>query len=258
MFKSLNNPIAFIDSGIGGLSLLSECITRYPAHYIYIADTKYMPYGNKSTEFLLKRRSILTSFAQSQHSSSVVYACNTLCTLNQPIVSSSSFKNIIITDQLINNALKQTNNNRIGIIGTSQTINSNYFLNAITYHSNKTFVYQSACPILAEAIEQQSDADVLKELIKHYLDPVLKEEVDTLILACTHYPLIKDMFKHIVPGLNIICNDATIIKDVYFPAIKASSITVYTSGDSKQLINALTHYVPRLVPFVETIISIDI
>ncbi len=252
-----NNPIAFIDSGIGGLSLLSECITAYPAHYIYIADNKYMPYGNKSIEFLLERKQILISFVQSHNSSSVVYACNTLCTLDQQL-NVTTLKQISIIDQLIDKALQQTKTNRIGIIGTQQTIESNHFPDKIKQKNNEIHVIQQACPELAPAIEQQLPNNKLTELVHGYLTDLVPYNIDTLILGCTHYTLIKNIFTKIVPNIKLIYNDARTVKDIYIPAIIAPSICIFTTGNKHQIEKAVAYYLPRIMPFVENIISIEI
>ncbi len=252
-----NNPIAFIDSGIGGLSLLSECVFTYPNNYIYIADTHYMPYGNKSTQFLQERRQILTSFAQSQKSSYIVYACNTLCTLDKE-PNLTSLQQIDIVDQLVDKALQQTKNNRIGIIGTQQTIASNHFKEKIKHKSNDVYIQQQGCPDLAQAIELQADSNRLEQLVHYYLSNILKQDIDTLILGCTHYPLIKDIFSTLAPDLKLIYNDAQMIKDVFAPAVIAPSIDIFTTGNKNNIATAIAHYLPRLKPFIGKIGRINI
>ncbi len=190
-------PIGVFDSGLGGLTVLKEIITLMPAeHTVYFGDTGRTPYGSKSPETIIKYALQIARFLQSQHIKMLVIACNTasaraykaVCDLMKiPVVE-------VITPGA-QAAVQGTINRKIGVIGTRATIESDVYVNAIRHFAGPDMqIIQQACPLFVSLAEEGWwHHAVTRSIADVYLQALKQAQVDTLVLGCTHYPLLKDV-----------------------------------------------------------------
>lgn len=202
-----SQTIGVIDSGIGGLSILNTLITLAPHHrFIYVADAAHLPYGQKSTEYLIERATRITRYFQKQGIVTIFVACHTLSATALPLLK-KLFPTVTYIDMApatTEKALKTTRNKRIGIMATTATIESHMHKKLLENTDSTVSTFEQACPLFVPLIEQQASPQELKVAIQVYLKPLLMENVDTIILGCTHYPFIQDQLQQEAPGITFI------------------------------------------------------
>lgn len=194
-------PIGVFDSGIGGLTVVRQLHRVLPREdLIYLGDTARVPYGSKSPGTVVRFACEDTRFLLRQNVKAVVVACNTasawaLQTLEREF--SVPIFGVILPG--VRMALKKTRNQRIGIIGTNATIRSQAYTRAILARVDDAEVFARACPLLVPLVEEGwTEHAVTAAVLREYLDPLLRRKIDTLVLGCTHYPLLKKMIGQIV------------------------------------------------------------
>ncbi len=205
--------IGIFDSGIGGLSVARTYLSDPTANIIYIADTANMPYGVKSPEHIQQISSTIVKFLHQHNVDLIVIACHTASILAGTFIKKhySQIPLITINDTIIPQALAATNNDSIGIIATKATIQSNVYRKALLAHNKKLRIFEQACPRLAPSIEQYFDKpDIIRNIIDIYLHRILTANIDTLILGCTHYALIKDIIHSYAPNISLVLPDETL------------------------------------------------
>lgn len=188
-----NRPIGIFDSGFGGLTVMSAINKILPNEsIIYFGDTAHVPYGSKSRNTVLKFSKDISSFLVKNNIKMLVIACNTasafaLSTLKKELTVPVTG----VIEPGAKAAIEATKNNKIGIIGTEGTISSNAYLKAIKKISPKADIYQQACPLFVPLVEEGwNEGKVTDEIVKYYLKSLLSKKVDTIVLGCTHYPLL--------------------------------------------------------------------
>ncbi|HOK41267.1 MAG TPA: glutamate racemase [bacterium] len=193
--KNSEKPIGIFDSGLGGLTVAKAINDLLPAeNLIYFGDTARLPYGTKSPETVKKFSLEITEFLVSKNIKMLVIACNTSSSYALDIISETVKIPVIgvILPGVIK-AIRMTKNNNIGVIGTTATINSNVYSNLIRKYKSDCKVFSIACPLFVPLIEEGwINKKVTNEIIKEYLSPLKEAKIDTLILGCTHYPLLKN------------------------------------------------------------------
>lgn len=204
-----DKPIGVFDSGIGGLSVLSQ-LTRFMPNekYIYLGDTARVPYGNKSVETVKQYAEECTNFLLKKEVKLIVVACNTVSSLALDSVKklARDIPVIGMISPASTAALRTTINKNIGVIGTRATIGSNSYADRIHKLSNEDVnVFSQACPLFVPIVEEGMIKHPASKLIaKEYLNPLLEKNIDTLVLGCTHYPLLKNLFTEIIPDIELI------------------------------------------------------
>lgn len=205
-----NQPIGVFDSGIGGLSVLKQLIRFLPnENFVYLGDTARVPYGNKSIETVKFYAKQCTEFLIKHEVKLIVTACNTVSSVALEVVKKTAGSKIPVIGMIepaAEAALRQTNNKTIGIIGTRATINSYAYSNSIeTLSDEKIKVFSQACPLFVPIVEEGMIRHPASKMIaEEYLESLKKEKIDSLILGCTHYPLMADLFREIIPGISLI------------------------------------------------------
>jgi len=206
---NIDNPIGVFDSGIGGLSVLKQFVRFLPYEkYVYLGDTARVPYGNKSDETVKRYSAECTEFLISKEVKLIIVACNTASSVALDVVKQMSNVPVIgMINPAARAALQETRNGRIGIIGTRATINSNSYSKAI-YELNKNEnvkVLSQACPLFVPIVEEGWIRHKATRIIaEEYLENLKNENIDTLILGCTHYPLLSQLISEILPGVSLI------------------------------------------------------
>lgn len=196
-----NQAIGVFDSGIGGLTVVRALMERLPfENIIYFGDTARVPYGIKSVETINRYALQITEYLLKKDVKLLIVACNTMAAVAyQAIRDLSPVPVLEVIGAGASNAVSQTRNKTIGVIGTPATINSNAYARAIHLLDRDIRVFSQACPLFVPLVEEgwlEHEATRLAAL--EYLKPVMAEGIDTLVLGCTHYPLLKPLFQDIV------------------------------------------------------------
>ncbi|MCX8010152.1 MAG: glutamate racemase, partial [Ignavibacteria bacterium] len=202
MFTSIQQkPIGIFDSGIGGLTVVKEIINLLPnENLIYFGDTARVPYGNKSNE-TIKHYSIQnTKFLLHHNVKMIVVACNSASSIALDVVSNYTDIPVIgVIKPGALSAVANTKNKRIVVIGTHATISNKAYEKEITNLNGNVQVMGKACPLFVPIVEEGWQNNEIAFLTaKEYLAPLKKFYFDTLILGCTHYPLLKKVIQRVV------------------------------------------------------------
>ncbi len=202
-------PIGVFDSGAGGLSVLKQFIRFLPYEsYIYLGDTARVPYGNKSEETVKRYARECTKFLVDKGVKLIVAACNTVSSVAMDSVREMTDLPVIgMIDPAAGASLRETVTKKIGVIGTRATINSGAYTTAINELADgePVKVFSQACPLFVPIVEEGwIRHPATKMIAEEYLADFKKEGVDTLVLGCTHYPLMGQLFMEIMPGISLI------------------------------------------------------
>ncbi|NRA22673.1 MAG: glutamate racemase [Oceanospirillaceae bacterium] len=195
-----NHPIGIFDSGVGGLSVAAHIHRELPFEsLIYVADSGFAPYGDKSTQFIEQRCQEICQFLVQQQVKAIVVACNT-ATVSCITELRARFKLPIIgMEPGIKPALQLTKTGIIGVLATEQTVRSGAVNRLIFRFSDSSKVLVQGCPGLVELVEQANcDSPSLMTLLEGYLQPLLIKGVDTIVIGCTHYAFLISMIQDIV------------------------------------------------------------
>lgn len=189
--------IGVFDSGVGGLTVVKEIFKVLPEYQIvYFGDTAHLPYGTKSKEAIERYSLASLQFLLNQGAKVIVIACHTASSLAADTLR-KKFPKVPIFDVVepgIKQALGITKNKRIGIIGTSATIRSKSHEKALLSLNPGVEVTSKACPLFVPLVEEGwLKRPETKKIARYYLRPLKLKQIDTLILACTHYPLLYDI-----------------------------------------------------------------
>ncbi|MEE9542832.1 MAG: glutamate racemase [Thermodesulfobacteriota bacterium] len=203
-----NNPIGIFDSGLGGLTVLSELTKLLPAEdTIYLGDTAHVPYGTKSSETVTRYSLEIADFLSGLGIKLLVVACNTASAyaidrltevLDIPVIG--------VIEPGARKAVDTTTSGKIGIIGTEGTIRSKAYTEAIKEIDPVIQVHSKACPLFVSLAEEGFLDNTIAELTaKEYLAEFGRLDIDTLVLGCTHYPLLKGVIsKTLGAGVRLI------------------------------------------------------
>lgn len=200
-----NNPIGICDSGIGGLTVAKEIIKSLPSeNIIYLGDTARVPYGVRDKETITRFAIDLIRFLINKNVKAIVVACNTISATCLPELQNISPVPVIgVIKPTVNEVINNSKAKIIGIIGTRATVNSNNYEMEIKKLNDKTVVFSQACPLLVPLAEEGfTNHPSTKIIIQEYLEIFKDKKIDTLILGCTHYPILKNTIQEVV-GENI-------------------------------------------------------
>lgn len=202
--------IGVFDSGAGGLTVAKELIQQLPYEdIIYFGDTARVPYGIKSKETVIRFSIENILFLLKKDVKLICVACNTVSSLALPVIKSHFRVPIVgVITPGVREAVYATRNKRIGVIGTKGTIKSRTYENEIKHLDNQVKVTAVACPLFVPFVEEGwLSGNVVLEVANSYLKPLKEAKVDTVILGCTHYPLLKHVIKEIM-GENVTLIDS--------------------------------------------------
>jgi len=196
-----NVPVGIFDSGVGGLTVAREIIRQLPdERFVYFGDTARLPYGTKSKSTIVKYSNQVIRFLKTQKVKAIVIACNSASAyaleevekeIDIPIIGVIKAGAIMST--------QATKNGRIGIIGTEATVNTGVYSALIKAEHPEFEVFSKACPLLVSLVEEGWLQDsVTYEIASRYLKELKEKQIDTLILGCTHYPLIRKVIGQIM------------------------------------------------------------
>ncbi len=235
-------PIGIYDSGVGGLSVLSEVIKELPHEdVIYLADTARVPFGGRSHDEIMKINHEILNFFVKQGVKLVIIACGTSSAIAYPKIKDEyKIPMVSMIEPGVRAALAATKNKRVGVIATQNTVDSSAFQNAILTHDDTVRVIAEACPLFVPLIEGGFiEAEETKTVAREYLDPLVKIDVDTLILGCTHYPHLKKVLGGIIkaelidPAVEVVKEARDILVRLHMlkKASTPANYTYYTTAE---------------------------
>lgn len=198
-----SKPIGIFDSGIGGLTVLKEIFKQLPGEStVYLGDTARVPYGIRSPETVTRYSFENTRFLFSKEIKMIVIACNTASSVSlEPVRSSFSVPVIGVIEPGAKAAVAATRNKKIGVIGTEATIKSNSYAKAILNIDRSIEVFGVACPLFVPLVEEGwTDGKIAEMTADKYLREIKQNDIDTLVLGCTHYPLLKGILSQVMGG----------------------------------------------------------
>ncbi|TCV85374.1 glutamate racemase [Sulfurirhabdus autotrophica] len=205
-----SKAIGVFDSGVGGLTVVRALMERLPFEdIIYFGDTARVPYGVKSVETISHFTTQIAEFLLQKQVKVLIIACNTMAAVAAQVVRDLSPVPVLdVIDAGALGALADTRSRKVGVIGTPTTINSNAYARAIHQYEPDVRIFSQACPLFVPLVEEGwLDHPVTRLTAQEYLKPVLAENIDTLVLGCTHYPLLKSLLQDVV-GKSIILVDS--------------------------------------------------
>lgn len=207
-----NRPIGIFDSGVGGLTVFKELRALLPnENLIYFGDTARVPYGGKSAEVIARFSSEILDFLKLQNIKMVVVACNTASALAlNKLKAQTELPVIGVIEPGVRAAIKAAKSDIIGVIGTKGTIASQAYQGRLERYKPSIKVLARPCPLLVPLVEENlHDSDIAKLTIDKYLKAFKGIGLDTLILACTHYPLLKPLINEFFEGCVTLVDSAT-------------------------------------------------
>jgi glutamate racemase len=262
----LNKPIGVIDSGVGGLTVAREIMKQLPKEeIIYLGDTKRCPYGPRPFEEVRAYTWELIDFLLEQGIKMLVIACNTAtAAVLDEAKKRLSIPVLGVIHPGARSALKATQNNHVGVIGTSGTINSGAYKNALQQIRSDVIVESLACPLFVPLVEQgKLSGEETLNAVSETLYPLKDVSIDTLILGCTHYPLLRPVIQKVMGDhIKLICSGAETAREV--SVILDHSGLLNTKGnkpshrflataESSQFLEIANHWLNKKIDKVECI-----
>lgn len=263
-----NSAIGVFDSGIGGLTAVKELIKLLPnENIIYLGDTARVPYGTRSPQTIQKYAAQNFRFLKSFNIKMIIAACGTVSSVlsTMPSYSDGDCLNGFFYTGVIRPAaqaaVSATKNKKIGVIGTDATVRSQSYKSLIQSIIPGAEVYQKACPMFVPLVENgytQRDCIPCVEIAKEYLTPLKEAGIDTLILGCTHYPIISDVIADIMgSGVKLISSGGEAGR--YAKAVLAEnellsrrqekgSITLYCTDSAELFCKNAEHFLDGITP----------
>jgi glutamate racemase len=208
MVMPTSAPVGVFDSGIGGLTVAHEVIRQLPHESVlYFGDTARVPYGPKSPDTVRRYSREIAGFLRDQGVKSIVIACNT-ATAHALTVLRDEFDMPVIgvVEPGARAAVSVTTGGRIGVIGTVGTIKSGAYERAIRALNPDVFITARACPLFVPLVEEGwTNHEATRLIAREYLEPLVAADIDTLVLGCTHYPLLKPLLREVLgPDVRLI------------------------------------------------------
>ena len=239
-------PIGVFDSGVGGLTVVRALMERLPLESIvYFGDTARVPYGVKSVTTIEHFSAQITDYLLRRDVKMLIIACNTMAAVAAHVVRRLA-RDIPVLDVIeagARAAVSGSSGRRIGVIGTPTTINSNAYARRMHELDPTVRVYSQACPLLVPLVEEGwLDHAVTRLTAQEYLRPVLAEEVDSLVLGCTHYPLLKPLLRDVAGPQVRLIDSALTTAELAAQCLQQSGLTRAGGGP------AVYHFVVSDVP----------
>ena len=239
-------PIGIFDSGIGGLTVLKEVLKMLPSEdTLYLGDTARLPYGTKSEETVIKYSIENTRFLLKYDIKLLIVACNTASAVSLPVLRKQfSIPIVGVIEAGARAAVRATKNGKVGIIGTDTTISSSAYTKAIKSVSPDIDTTGQPCPLFVPLVEEGwIDDDITLSVAERYLGPLKNKDIDTLVLGCTHYPLLKGVIQKVMgSGVTLIDSaeeTAIEVKDVLTQLIPNPTLPPFNKGAGLPLLRSI-------------------
>jgi glutamate racemase len=211
--------IGIFDSGVGGLTVLRELRCQMPTEeLVYLGDTARVPYGTKSPQTVQRYAQEAARFLVAQRVKLLVVACNTASAVALDMLSAAHQLPVVgVIEPGARRALEKTQNGRIGVLGTEGTVRSGAYERALHAGRASAEVFSAACPLFVPLAEEGwAEHPVARLAAAEYLQPLLDKGIDTLVLGCTHYPILKKTLQEVVgPAVTLIDSAEETAKQVH-------------------------------------------
>lgn len=217
----INAPIGVFDSGVGGLTVVREIIRQLPnENVVYFGDTARVPYGSKSREIIIEYSRQIVHFLKTKKVKAIVIACNTASAYAlDTLIPEVDVPIIGVVLPGAKTAAKATVNGKIGVLGTTGTIGSGIYTKILHEYNPAFMVVGKACPLFVPLVEEgMIDDPVTVEMASRYLKPLMAYGVDTIVLGCTHYPLIRSTIR------NVVGDNVTLVNPAYETAVNLRTL----------------------------------
>ncbi|MCI8549742.1 MAG: glutamate racemase [Lachnospiraceae bacterium] len=217
----IDAPIGVFDSGVGGLTVAREIMRQLPEErMVYFGDTARLPYGTKSKDTVVRFSRQIVRFLKTKDVKAIVIACNTATAYGlEEIKRELEIPVIGVIDAAARVAGAVTRNGRVGVVGTTGTIESGMYEKALKKYNKEAQVYGKACPLLVSLVEEGWLHDMItEEVVSRYLKDLEYKSIDTLILGCTHYPLLRSTFSKVAG------EDVTLVNPAYEVAMELGEL----------------------------------
>jgi glutamate racemase len=195
-----SRPIGVFDSGIGGLTVVTQLLARLPhEHIVYFGDTARLPYGNKSPETVTRFSREIVHFLLRRDVKAIVVACNSASAVALPALAREVQLPLVgVIEPGAQTAASTTRSGRVGVLGTQATVHSNAYRSALLAANPELEVVQVPAPLFVHLAEEGwLDGEVPEAIARRYVGPLVDAAVDTVILGCTHYPLLTSMLSRV-------------------------------------------------------------
>lgn len=196
----MKKAIGIFDSGLGGLTVLKVLAKKFPDEsFVYLGDIARLPYGNKSPETIRRYGLQILAFLKNQNVKAIIIACNSASTVFLGETEYEGIPLLNVIEPGAAAAIAITEDDKIAVIGTSATIRSHAYRNTLKKLAPEVEVIEQACPLLVPLVEEGMVDDPITELVvRRYLSDIQQENFTTIILGCTHYPVIKSDLKKVL------------------------------------------------------------
>ena len=259
-----NNAIGVFDSGLGGLTAVKELVKILPNEsIIYFGDTGRVPYGTRSEETIIKYTKQDIAFFEKFSVKAIICACGTASSVGLPNIKNSKVPVIGVVEPTARAAVKATKNKKIGIIGTEGTVNSASYEKAIKAINPDIYTVSQACTLFVPFVENgYLEHEATRIIAKEYLEKLKREGIDTLILGCTHYPLLKKIIGDIMgEGVTLIDagkSAADYVKELLVEKnllsdSNSSEKRFYTSDTGEKFVKTAEIFLNEKIDFVEKV-----
>ena len=247
-----NAPIGIFDSGVGGLSVLREISLRLPQEsLLYVADSAHVPYGEKSPAFIRQRCQSIAEFLLNQGAKALVLACNTATAAGVAELRERYPQLPIIgMEPAVKPAALASHSRVVGVLATTGTLKSAKFAALLDRFAHDVRVIMQPCPGLVERIEAGDlHSPLLRQMLSGWVEPLLQEGCDTLILGCTHYPFIKPLLRQLVPeNVQLIDTGAAVAKRLEQLLASQQALSVQTTPSVRFWSSANPHQLAQVLP----------
>ncbi|MGR8933361.1 MAG: glutamate racemase [Gammaproteobacteria bacterium] len=212
-----NSPIGVFDSGVGGLSVLHEIRRQFPGEdLLYVADSRYAPYGDRPSPFIASRAAAIVDFFVNMRVKAIVVACNTVTGVAIEKLRARYPLPMIAMEPAIKPAAQHTRSGVIGVLATTRTLSSANVSRLVDLHGRDLQVLLQPCPGFVEQVESgELFGSVPAALVARYVIPLVEKNADTLVLGCTHYPFLSPLIREIAgPDVTVIEPAAAIAREL--------------------------------------------
>ena len=236
--------IGIFDSGFGGLIVMKDIVKALPEFdFVYLGDSARIPYGSRSSELVLQFCTDAVDFLFANNCDLIVFACNTASSEALKVLQQNYLPKLADSRRILGviipaaeEACAVTKNERVGVIATEGTVNSGSFVREIKKVNPKVEVFQNACPLLVPIVEAgEHESEITDLMLNKYLQPLIENDIDTLILGCTHYGLLEKKIRAILGDkVNIISEGPVVAKKLRAYLDRHPEITKNISTNSSR------------------------
>lgn len=263
-----SRPIGVFDSGMGGLTVLSELVQALPyEQFLYLGDTARVPYGSRSPRTVLRYSLEIASFLSQHNIKMLVVACNTATAhALEELKKRMPIPVVGVIEPGVRALLARTKKKKVGVIGTRSTIKSGAYEREIRREAPDVAVVSQACPLFVPIVEEGwMNKEFSRLAVREYLTPMSESGTDAVVLGCTHYPLLRTLIAEEFPGFELVDSSvemsravAEIVREQGLAAAGAGGVRIMVTDVTEQVADLRTLFFPHPVERIEEVIVPEI